>query len=154
MALEDQLFTKKPLVLLGPEFFTTLGDSIPDYAFCIQFREMERIHLFYDFHYVALTGVDATETFDYLQGWGVPVTLGFMFPTTIVKSSLKSAQTLQVLCEAMYSKSFSEAYRLTSPKDLSRYAPETVLEALKDSTLNPNPDTLFASLRRSVLPLN
>ncbi len=147
MALDDQTFLPKPIIALGPEFFCD-STGFPVYDFCLAFREAERLHVLWDFHFIALNGIRNAETLAILQGWGVPVQLGALYPETPTRELSRKAQRAAVSIELIHSHEFCQRYRIAGLRNISMIPPEYVFEALRDTSYDPRPGAFQEALLR------
>jgi hypothetical protein len=151
MALEDQTFSRKPLILLGTSFF--LDDrGEPSYELCLHFRESERLHLGWEFHFVDMEALQGTtprtpqEVLDSLQGWGVPIVLGRIFPPNVTPEGVKQFARLLASCERIHSTYLCSKYRYAGPKNLSTYSGEQIITALDLAAQDPEPSAFVKHL--------
>ena len=150
MALDDQIFIRSPLVLLGPRFFYN-GLTQLDYVFCMSFREAEHLHPYFDFHYVGIKNDEHERVLEILHGWGVPVQSGELFTPTPKKTDVRRVESLLVSAEVIHSQFLAQTYRLTGRKIISEMNPESVLSALSLAAIDPSPDAVHKHLREVFL---
>lgn len=145
--LDDQDFRPKPIVLVGPEFFAN-QDGYPSYDFTLALRHAERLHVLWDFHFVALNTPENVEALDALTGWGAPITLGQLYPYSPDKETFRKVQRVALMSELIHSAGLSRTYRLEGLKNISSVPPEQVLAAMLNASYDPTPGSFQEALRQ------